>query len=331
MGNEMDFKELDFFIRKKVNEDLFSGAILIAKNKTPLFTEAYGYACINYNIPNRIDTKFNIGSLNKIFTHVAIAQLAEKSLIEYNIPIKNYLPDYPNNLTSKITVNHLLNNTSGLGHYWNEKFYSNIGNLRKVDDFIRLFLDEPLAFEPGEKYQYSNNGYVLLGKIVEVQSGQDYYNYIRENIYKPAGMQNSDHYERDMPIPNLAIGYTNMNKQGQPTTGPRRDNCYRIGVKGSPAGGGYSTVYDLLRFDVAIDENKLFSPEYTRTIFPLKRTKENGKPYVILRAGGASGVSAFYLKYPDHGYTAIVLSNYDFPEGKIVIDKIQEIINANLD
>lgn len=328
MIDERDVKELEGFIEKQVKEDLFSGAVLIARDCVPFFEKAYGLASKRFNIPNRVDTKFNIGSLNKMFTHVALAQLAEKGEVEYDVPIKEYLPDYPPEVANKVTINHLLNFTSGMGHYWNERFFASMGRLRRVDDFVRLFIDEPLSFEPGERRQYSNNGYVILGKIVEVISVQDYYEYVRENIYKPAGMMNTDHYELDIPMPNLAIGYTRMDAEGRPVPvpGPRRNNFFIIGVKGSPAGGGYSTVEDLLRFDVALHEHKLLGPDFASTIFPVKHPEGGVKTCIISRAGGAPGISAFFQKFPDLGYTSIVLSNYDPIDSKKVADKIRYMV-----
>jgi D-alanyl-D-alanine carboxypeptidase len=325
MSDRRSLEELEDFIEERVEEDMFSGAVLIAKEDAPFFKKAYGLASKRFGATNRVDTKFNIGSLNKMFTQVAIAQLAEKGRVEYDVPIKGYLPDYPPDVASKVNIDHLLNFTSGMGHYWNERFYASMGRLRRVDDFVSLFVDEPLAFEPGERYQYSNNGYVLLGKIVEAVSKTNYYDYIRENIYEPAGMKDSDHYELDAPVPNLATGYTRIDEQWRPVPGPRRSNLFIIGVKGSPAGGGYSTVEDLLRFDIALRENRLLGPDYTSTTFPTK-PKEDGKPNVMIRAGGAPGVSAFFQKFPDFGYTAIVLSNYDPDDSKVVADRIRDLV-----
>lgn len=326
MFNEHSTEELVGFIEEQVETDMFSGAVLIAKNDVPFFKKAYGLASKRFDVPNRVDTKFNIGSLNKMFTKVAVAQLAEKGELEYGDPIARLIPDYPQGVANKVTIDHLLTHKSGMGHYWNERFFSSMGRLRRVDDFVRLFVDEPLSFEPGERQQYSNNGYVLLGKIVEVVSGRDYYDYVRENIYVPAGMTDTDHYELDQPVPNLAIGYTRMDAEGQPLPGPRRNNFFIIGVKGSPAGGGYSTVDDLLRFDIALQENRLLGPEYAGVMQPKKETTGSAKPRIISRAGGAPGISAFYQKFTDLGYTSIVLSNYDPPDGKRVADKIRDVI-----
>jgi D-alanyl-D-alanine carboxypeptidase len=326
MSGGRSLEEFEDFIKERVKEDMFSGAVLIAREDTPFFKKAYGLASKRFGALNRVDTKFNIGSLNKMFTQVAITQLVEKGKVENDIPIKEYLPDYPPNVASRVTIDHLLHFTSGMGHYWNERFFASMGRLRRVDDFVSLFVDEPLAFEPGERYQYSNNGYVLLGKIVEAVSGMDYYDYVRENVYEPAGMKDTDYYELDVPVPNLATGYTRMDAQGRPLPGPRRSNLFIIGVKGSPAGGGYSTVEDLLRFDIALRENRLLGPDYTSTIFPAKKTKEEGRPNVMIRAGGAPGVSAFFLKFPGLGYTSIVLSNYDPVDSKVVADRIRDLV-----
>jgi D-alanyl-D-alanine carboxypeptidase len=239
LRSEFRVKQLDTFMRKQVAADEFSGCVLVAQDGKPIFRKAYGFASKEFSVPNRIDTKFNIGSCNKIFTKVAILQLAEQGKLSLEDYISKHLPNYPSNVADKVTINHLLSHTSGMGHYFNERFEASKHKLRTVDDFLSLFREDPLSFEPGEKAQYSNAGYVVLGKIIETASGQDYYDYVREHIYKPAGMNDSDHYEMDVPTPNLAIGYTKMVEKDQLLEGPRRSNLFIIGVKGSPAGGGY--------------------------------------------------------------------------------------------
>ncbi|MFX1255532.1 MAG: serine hydrolase domain-containing protein [Promethearchaeota archaeon] len=324
MSEEFNTEELGDYLQAQTTADRFSGAVLIAKQGKPIFKEAYGLASKRFNVPNRIDTKFNIGSINKIFTKIAITQLVEKGKLDFENLVGKFLPDFPSDIANKVTINHLLTFTSGMGHYWNERFEASISKLRTVDDFIQLFIDDPLSFEPGEKRQYSNSGYVVLGKIIEVVSGKDYYDYVRENIYKPAGMINSDHYELDKPVPNLAIGYT-KDEHSSPD-GTLRNNTFLIGIKGSPAGGGYSTVEDMLKFDIALHNNQLLTPEYTRTIFPVRNNTEEKRPPSINIAGGADGISAFFGKFYDLNYTVIVLSNYDPPLIEPVFKKIKTMI-----
>lgn len=326
MRGNFNIEELGVFLQKQVETDVFSGAVLVAKDRKPIFKRAYGLASKRFGIPNRINTKFNIGSLNKIFTKVAITQLSEQGKLSFNDYISQYLPDYPPKIANKVTIHHLLMHTSGMGSYWNERFEASKSRLRTVDDFLHLFIEDPLSFEPGEKFQYSNAGYVVLGKIIEAVSAENYYEYVREHIYKPAGMRNTDHFEMDLPIPNLAIGYTRMGMDGRLKRGPRRNNSLIIGVKGSPAGGGYSTIEDLLKFDIALRNHKLLSPNYTELVFPSKQTPGKVKPRITALAGGAPGVAAIFKIYHDLGYTVVILSNYDPPGAKKVSEKIRDLI-----
>ena len=217
MESRLWFDEFDAFLQKQVAADKFSGCVLVARAETPIFRKAYGLASKRFNVPNQIDTKFNLGSINKVFTKVAVMQLFEQHKLSLEDYVSKHLPNYPSDVASKVKINHLLNHTSGMGNYFNEKFEASQHKLRTVDDFLSLFINDPLSFKPGEKIQYSNAGYVVLGRIIESVSGQNYYDYVREHIYKPAGMKDSDHYEMDMPTPNLAIGYTEIDEEGQPS------------------------------------------------------------------------------------------------------------------
>jgi len=326
MVGKFDAEELDKFIQHLVAEDRFSGVVLIAKNGKPILRKAYGLASKQFNVANKTDTKFNIASLSKIFTKTAIAKLVEQGKLAYDDFVGKHLPYFPSDIANNVTINHLLTMTSGMGDYWNERFEASIGKLKTVDDFIRLFIDDPLLFRPGEKRRYSNNGYVVLGKIIEVLSGQSYYDYIKENIYKPAGMSNSDHYELDIPVPNLAIGYTKEGLKCSSQNASRKNNTFLIGIKGSPAGGGYSTVNDLLKFDKALHNNVLLSPKYTSTILLPANAEPGKEPRVATLAGGAPGAAAFYVKYFASGHTVIILSNYDPEDAEAVKDKIHNMM-----
>jgi len=294
----------------------FSGAVLVAKNGQPIFKAAYGLASRRYNVPNQVDTKFNLGSMNKMFTAVAIAQLAEQGKLSFSDPIGKYLTGWvSDSIGRKVTIQNLLTHTSGLGSYFNEKFMKSSRELyRKVDDYKSLVADEKLAFEPGTKWQYSNTGFLLLGAIVEKASGQDYFDYIREHVYKPAGMSNSDCYDMDDPVPNLAMGYTKSD-------GKWKNNIFMHVIRGGPAGGGFSTVEDLLAFANALMGNKLLKPEMTRLLTTAKPelhspnygfgfgVEEN--PHSIGHSGGFPGISSNLSIFPDSGFTVAVMSNTD--------------------
>jgi D-alanyl-D-alanine carboxypeptidase len=321
-------KQLSDFMLKQVAADEFSGCVLVAKNWVPIFRKAYGLACKRYNVPNRINTKFNLGSLNKLFTKVAIMQLAEQQKLSLENSISKYVPKYPSNVAEKVTINHLLGHTSGMGDYFNDRFEASKYRLRTVDDFLNLFINDPLTFEPGTRTQYSNAGYVVLGKIVEVVSGQDYYDYVREHIYRKVGMNDSDHYELDASTPNLAMGYTKISDTGNILEGPRRNNIFSIGVKGSPAGGGYSTVNDMLQFGAALFNCKLLNRKYTEPLIqpPHAQTTDEAKPRMFRAAGGAAGIGTMFKICLDLGYASIILSNYDEETMWTVDKKIDELI-----
>src|SRR4029077_12313943 len=127
----------------------------------------------------------------------------------------------------------------------NDKFRAERTKLTTVAAHYPLFVNEPLAFTPGEKFQYSNAGYMTLGAIIERVSGQDYYSYVKDKIFAPAGMSNTGFYEPGKTVPNLAIGYTQMGEDGKKTE-QIRENTDTLEIRGGPAGGGYSTVGDLV-------------------------------------------------------------------------------------
>jgi D-alanyl-D-alanine carboxypeptidase len=289
-----------------------------------------------------LDTKFNLGSMNKMFTAVAIAQLAQAKRLSFDDLISKHLPDYPNKeVAGKVTIHHLLTHTSGMGLYWNEKFMAQREKLLTVAAHLPLFASDPLSFTPGEKFQYSNSGYMVLGAIIEKVSGQDYYSYVQEHIYKPAGMTETGFYEPGKEIANLAIGYSRMGPDGKQLE-EVRDNTNTREVRGGPAGGGYSTVGDLVKFHMALRSYKLLSEEYTKLVTtgkvegggPMGRygygfsdKMFNGK-HIVGHNGGSVGIAANFEMYPELGYTSVLLMNADPPAMMPVIMGIRQRIPA---
>ena len=315
----------EVYLDELVSRDRFSGTVLFAKDGNVLFKKAYGLANKRYNIPNKTDTKFNLGSMNKMFTGVAIAQLAQQGKLSFNDPIIKHLPDYANReVAEKVTIHHLLTHTSGLDAYWDAMAEMDWTKLRSVADFAGLFVNDTLLFKPGEKFHYSNNGPIVLGLIIEAITGMDYHDYIRENISKPAGMINTDCYPMDSPVPNLAFGYTKYDYQDR-RTDKWHNNLFKHSARGSAAGGGFSTVEDLLNFDIALRNHRLLNEEYTTIVTTGKEqmggpemmygylfgvATEQGQR-IIGHNGGAPGISAVLDMYFDSGYTVAIMSNYD--------------------
>ncbi len=306
-------------LQRICKSDVFSGSLLIAKGEEILFTHACGEASKRFHVPNNIDTKFNLGSMNKMFTSVSIVQLVEKGLLSFDDTIDKYVDEswLPKDITSKITIHHLLTHTSGLGSYFNETYMNGSKALyRKVNDFKPLVKGEKPAFEPGKRFRYSNTGMLLLGVVIESVTGQSYFDYIRKNIYEPAGMKNSDCYEMDYPVENLAIGYSPdpNSKYGW------QNNLFKHVIKGGPAGGGFSTVGDLHRFARAIQAGKLVSTDSLKILWKDYAGASYGYGFTIVEgpngkvvghSGGFPGINGKLDIYLDKGYIVAVLSNYD--------------------
>jgi len=308
-------KELETFMDQTSIEDQFSGVVLLAKGESPIFRKAYGLASKEYNVPNRVDTRFNLGSINKFLTRIAIEQLEGKGKLRLDDPVSKYLTDYPNKEAAEnVTIRHLLDMTSGIGDFFGEKYQSTPKDrIRTLSDYLLLFGDEPLLFEPGTKRQYSNGGYIVLGLIIEKVSGQTYFDYVRDHIYKIAGMDNTTHLEADVPAENVASGYTNNWDESDHSGEPRRNNIYTRPARGSSAGGGYSTADDLLKLVVALKTNKLSAPT----------TSEEVNQHGIAIVGGAPGINALVETNPETNYVIIVLSNYDPP----IVNQVARKIN----
>ena len=333
-------KEIQDYLDSLMADGKLSGAVLVARDGVPIATRAAGIANKRTGATIRLDTKFNLGSMNKMFTGIAIAQLAQSGRLAFNDPIGKHLPDYPNReVADKVTIHQLLTHTSGMGSFSIEGFLAQREKLTTIASFFPLFVNDPLSFAPGEKFQYSNAGYLVLGAIIEKVSGQDYYSYVREHIYEPAGMLNTGFYEPGKDIPNLAVGYTRMGPDGKPGD-KLMENTDRLDVRGGPAGGGYSTVEDLLKFHAALRSSRLLDPAHTalvtggkvdagaligRYAYGFGDKVFDGK-HVIGHNGGWPGVAANFEMYPELGYTSVVLMNVDPPNMMPVAARIRQMI-----
>ncbi len=329
--------QLARYVDQLAAADVFSGAVLVAHGGKVVFEKAYGVANKDFNAPNTLETKFNLGSMNKMFTSVAIAQLVEQGKVSYDDPLSKYLPGFPNpEAARKIKIKHLLSHTSGLGSYFNEKFdRSSRALFKTVDQMLTLAEGDSLAFEPGTRWSYSNTGMLVLGKVIEVASGESYFDYIREHVYGPAGMTHSDSYLLDEVNPNLAVGYE---KEHEPDGRVRyHNNLYMHVIRGGPAGGGYSTVGDLLRFAEALTAGRLVSPaSYQLLTSPKPELSSPSYGYgfgvdsetgIVGHSGGFPGISSNLDIFKGTGWVAAVQSNYS-GGAQPVVQKIRELVRA---
>jgi len=322
-------------IRELAASDEFSGVVLLAKDGKPFLLEAVGLADRDFAVPNRTDTKFNIGSINKIFTQVAVAQLAAEGRLALTDTIRKHLPDSRVPEADRITIQQLLTMTSGMGDFFGEKYAATPKDrIRTLRDFLGLFETDPLRFAPGTSRAYSNAGYVVLGLIVEKASGRDYYDYVRERIFTPAGMKNTDALPQDAVVANRAVGYT-REKPGEPW----RSNVYALPGRSSSAGGGYSTAEDLLAFDSALRRDALLPREWTDWFFgdksapapsaggaapPKAAAVSPRRSGGLGFAGGTEGANAVVESDLDTGYTLVVLANQDPPAAERLVKTMRQ-------
>lgn len=337
-------RAIQTYVEKLAAADAFSGTVLIAHGDKPIYRGAFGLASRAFQVPNRLDTKFNLGSMNKMFTAVSVAQLVAAGKLSFEDKVGKLLPDYPNKaVAEKVTVHQLLTHTSGLGSYFNDTYMkADKSRFREVKDYLPLFVDEPLAFEPGTRWSYSNSGFMLLGAIIEKVSGQNYFDYVREHIYKPAGMTSSDAYELDRDPPNLAVGYTTQGPGGQESPKREWNNLFLHVVRGGPAGGGYSTVEDLWRFSRALQANTLLEARFTQQVttgkVKLGPESENETyaygffdeqvqgTHIVGHGGGFAGINSQLDIYLGRGYTVAVMSNYDPPAAQRVARRVRALL-----
>ena len=328
----MSESDLLLVLRKKMGDvattDRFSGAVLVAKNGKTVFADAYGLADREKKTPNTLKTRFRLGSMNKMFTAVATLQLVQSGKLDLKAPFGNYLTDYPNkDVASKVTIEQLLSHTGGTGDIFGPEFDKNRLELKTLQDYVKLYGNRGPEFEPGSRWQYSNYGFLLLGVLIEKVSGQSYYDYVHDHIFKPAGMTGTASEPEEQTVADRSRGYTRF------TGSSLQPNTDTLPYRGTSAGGGYSTVEDLLKFATALQTNKLLNAQYTEMLTTGKTDTPMGGKYAygfidsmvngtrcFGHGGGAPGMNGELKICPGPGYVVAVLANMDPPAASRVAD-----------
>ncbi len=301
----------------------FSGAVLIAKNDTILLQKSYGFAHLGQKVKNNTDTKFSYASIGKSFTAVAVFQLIQAGKLSLDDPIGKFLPNYPNKIVrDSIIIKLLLTHRSGLPDYfYSDKFLNTSKDkYRTIESLANLYENEPLELKPNEQFSYRNTNYIILGRIIETVSKMSYEDYIKKHIFSIAKMQNTGNFDIDHIIENEAENYTLSDvypNQLQKT-------FFMSAVKGSAAGGGYTTIDDLYKFALAFKKNKLLNADYTNL---MKKEPENGSygygmqfagakgSGIYGHTGGHFGVGAEWRVFDKQNYTVVLLTNKDLDQG----------------
>lgn len=327
------------YLQQQADAGQFSGAVLVAEDGKPLLEQGYGMADRERGVANTAQTTFCIASMGKMFTAVAIAQLKDQGKLTFGDTIGQYVSGFPPEVADKVTIDQLLTHTSGMGDA--ALSVSPVSAPPStMADLMQRIVATPLQSEPGSRFGYSNDGFIVLGAIIEHITGQSYADYVREHIFKSAGMADTDiraYVPND--IPGMAHGHMQVDQNGRPLPpepgagradqpATLRDNADTLQI-GNPSGGAISTVGDLLAFATALTGHKLISPALTDTILAGKvdSDRPGGPPEnrygygfsdqeingvrIVGHNGGTPGYEAQLDMYPDRGYTVIILTNQD--------------------
>lgn len=296
-------------------QDALSGALQVAQNGKVLLDWRGGDADRSTGIAVGVETQFRLASSNKMFTAVAILQLVQDGRLSLDDTIGKHLPDYPNKaVASSVTVRELLSHTSGLGDFFGDGFEQYSASLKTLDDYVQRFARDAPQFTPGSQDSYSNYGFIVLGRIIEAVSGQSYYAYVEEHILHPVGMTGTGFEPETASVPKRAVAYTKHDGQWVRET-------KSLPWRGMSAGGGYSTVADMVKFAEALQGGKLVSPALLQQATTAQNHKGwygfgfvvqgEGREHQYGHEGGAPGSNSAIVVLPAQGYVIVGLANVD--------------------
>ena len=330
--------QIDNIVKETYRHIDFSGVILVKEKKGIVYEEAFGYANRNECINNTLQTRFGIASGCKIFTAIGVCQLVENGVITFQTKLKECLSVNFPNFNEDITIHHLLTHSSGIPDYFDESIMDNFEDLWKqtpmyllksLKDFLTLFQNRDMMYAPGSKFHYNNAGFIVLGLIIEEQTGLKFTEYIEKNIFNPIGMNHSGYFSLDRLPRQTALGYIK-----DEISQTWRTNAYSIPIKGGSDGGAFITASDMLKFWEALFNYEIISQEYTKILLTPHiqvnnnqsygygiwiETREN-KIFKYHVMGYDPGVSFRSAVYPDLGITLVILSNKEAGPEKLMIE-----------
>ena len=315
----------------------FSGCVTVHDGGDTVFNECRGLAERSFNMPASDQTRFHIGSMDKMFTAVAIAQLVEAGKLSWDDTLAKRVPEYPDQAAAKkITVWELLHHTAGLGDFLVQEYLEHSERFINPADYLSLIARQPLVSQPGKQWNYSNAGYMLLGRVIENVSGESYFNYIQRHVFVPAHMDASGFDGLDEIVPGLAVGYYHDGL----FSSTWKAAWLKLGYKGGPAGGGYSNNTDLLRFAAALREGKLIGSATLAKMFDDETPAGPGgyaagfgdwlshDRHIRGHAGGIEGTTANLQMVWETGAAVALTSNEGPSQNWMLAEHIADLLAA---
>jgi len=343
-GDFMSFTTIQQQLYDCCEENQFTGAIYVEEHTNGIeYTKGFGYANRSEAIANTDRTRFGIASGCKIFTAVAVCQLVQAGKLSFDSLLKDCIDVSFPNFDPSISIHHLLTHCSGVPDYFNEQLLDDYESLWKEKpmyrmlepaDFIPLFEQQPMMFQPGERFFYNNTGYILLGLVVEHIAKMDFTAYVDKFIFQACNMTDSGYFRMDQLPSQTALGYID---EGQSW----RTNIYSVPVKGGPDGGAFVTVKDMESFWQALFAHKLLQPQFTALLLTphtqdndalhygygvwiLKRDEKIFKYFVMGFDPGVSMQSAVY----SNGYHFHIIGNSNRGTGAVA-SRMDELIASS--
>jgi CubicO group peptidase (beta-lactamase class C family) len=315
----------------------FSGCVTISDGGQTVFDECRGLAERRFGVPVDHQTKFHVGSIDKMFTAVAVAQLVEAGKLSWGDTLAMRVPEYPDQATAEhVTIWQLLHHTSGLGDFLVPEFFEHREKFVDPADYLGLIARQSKAGEPGKAWNYSNAGYALLGRVIENVSGENYFDYIQRHVFTPAHMDASGFDSLDEITPKLSVGYYHEG----PFSSDWKADWMKIPFKGGPAGGGYSTNADLLRFAAALRAGKLVKPATLAKMFDDEVPAGPGGyaagfgdrlshgRHIRGHAGGIEGTDADLAMVWETGAAVALTSNEGPGQSWLLAERIADLLAA---
>ena len=342
------FKRARTIVDKQAETGEFSGVVSIWQVDKPRVEHACGLAHRGWQIANRLDTRFRVASVSKMFTAVAILQLIDQNKLSLTTPITRLLDLGDSTISAEVTIQHLLTMSSGIADWfegsenWEAEWAALCREhplylLRRNADYLPLFTQKLPNFAPGARYQYNNAGYILLGLAIEAVTGQTYFEYVRQHIFARAKMTQADFIPLDAIAPNLAEGYV-PEEEAESEQKTWRKNIYSTTPEAAGDGGAVATAVDLHRFSEALRNGRLLSPASTEAMLKPHISQSDepisgylwqygfGNELVLSTAGELirwghtgeeDGVSCRFYRYPTHGLEVIILGNQSWCAGSL--------------
>ncbi len=297
----------------------FSGVISVTQNRGNIYQKAFGYADLANKLLNEIDTKFATASAGKVFVAVAILHLIEQRRLSFNSYIGDILDFDLKEIDPRITIRQLLNHTSGIPDYFDESTMNNYGDLwtdypnykiRMSSDLLPLFINKSMLYPAGDRFQYNNTGFVVLGLIIEAITGLRFDEYLDKNVFSPCGMMNTGYYELDRLPAKCANAYIYDDAAKEFYT-----NIYSVDVKGTGAGGAFTTAADVEKFWDHLMDYKLLSKEMLKEMLT-PQVDENCYGYGIWLDEKEDGLYSYHFEGCDPGVS--FFTSYDQQEDLLI-------------